>query len=396
VLVRAVHDGGARLSRARSEFERMDPSDRLERLVLTAVDPELLEAVVGPRLASTWVEPLRAQYALYKQAYPADWVDVEKVWREQRNRWRPQHQARATRAETPPRPTPQRPPPTTLVSCVRHEPTARERPTPPYRAASRRPAAVCAPLRRQEEHQSTLRRVATRERAVCAPLRVPVPAPAVHRAQTRAAAVCTRPVPEQRIEDLQHQRDREQARAREFHRQLREELARELSDAAGRLVVSRRTIGSALRRLNRNDQADAAARRVLQGLRSVADENAAAAERQHHKAAYEDEIAKRQAGRWVALSKEERHEAFKSIVLASLPVLVDKIRAVCQRVLQRVFRTQSTPTAATPTPSWKDKVKSAVGIGDTPEQPPRPPSPAAGAAEAAQKRARDSSMNRPV
>ena len=37
-------------------------------------------------------------------------------------------------------------------------------------------------------------------------------------------------------------------------------------------------------------------------------------------------------------------------------------------------------------PSWKDKVKSAVGIGDTPEQPPRAPAPAAGAAEAAQKR----------
>lgn len=37
-------------------------------------------------------------------------------------------------------------------------------------------------------------------------------------------------------------------------------------------------------------------------------------------------------------------------------------------------------------PSWKDKVKSAVGIGDTPEQPPRAPSPAAGAAEAAQRR----------
>ena len=37
-------------------------------------------------------------------------------------------------------------------------------------------------------------------------------------------------------------------------------------------------------------------------------------------------------------------------------------------------------------PSWKDKVKSAVGIGDTPEQPPRAPSPAAGAAEAARTR----------
>jgi len=37
-------------------------------------------------------------------------------------------------------------------------------------------------------------------------------------------------------------------------------------------------------------------------------------------------------------------------------------------------------------PSWKDKVKSAVGIGDQPAEPPKPPSPAAGAAEAAQRR----------
>ena len=37
-------------------------------------------------------------------------------------------------------------------------------------------------------------------------------------------------------------------------------------------------------------------------------------------------------------------------------------------------------------PSWKDKVKSAVGIGDQPPEPPRPPAPAAGAAEAAQRR----------
>ncbi|MCY4030394.1 MAG: MobA/MobL family protein [Acidobacteria bacterium] len=402
LLVRAAHDGGARLSRARSDFERMDAADGLKRLVLTAVDPELLEAVVGPRLASTWVEPLRVQYGRFKQAYPADWREVEKVWREQRDRWRPQHQARATRAETPPRPTPERPTPTTpLVSCVRQEPTARERPTPPYRAASRHPAAVCAPLRRQEEHQSTLRRVATRERAVCAPLRVPIPAHAVHRAQTRAAAVCTRPVPEQRIEDLQHQLDREQAHARklEFRRQLKRELPRALSDVDGRLVVSNRTVGSLIQMLDGSDQTDAAARQVLKGLRadkrSVATERAAA-ERQHHKAAYDAEIAKRQAGRWVALSREERDEAFKSVVLASLPALVEKIRAVCKRVLERVFRAQSTPTAATPTPSWKDKVKSAVGIGDTPEQPPRPPSPAAGAAEAAQKRARASSMNRPV
>ena len=88
ILIGAVCAGGARLSRVRSEFERMDAGDDVKRLVRQAVDPELLEAVVGPHLAPAWVKPLRAQYARFKQAYPADWVDVEKVWQEQRARWR--------------------------------------------------------------------------------------------------------------------------------------------------------------------------------------------------------------------------------------------------------------------------------------------------------------------
>ena len=64
----------------------MDAGDGVKRLVLQAVDPELLEVVVGPRLAPAWVKPLRAQYARFKQAYPADWADVEEVWRKQRAR----------------------------------------------------------------------------------------------------------------------------------------------------------------------------------------------------------------------------------------------------------------------------------------------------------------------
>ena len=87
ILIGAVSAGGARLSRVRSEFERMDAGDGVKRLVLQAVDPELLEAVVGPQLAPACVKPLRAQYARFKQAYAADWADVEKVWQEQRARW---------------------------------------------------------------------------------------------------------------------------------------------------------------------------------------------------------------------------------------------------------------------------------------------------------------------
>lgn len=88
VLIGAVCAGGRRLARVRSEMAGMDPASSLRRLVLQAVDPELLEAVIGPDLAPAWVDPLRAQYVRFQRAYPADWVDVEKVWRQQRARWR--------------------------------------------------------------------------------------------------------------------------------------------------------------------------------------------------------------------------------------------------------------------------------------------------------------------
>ena len=88
VLIGAVCAGGRRLARVRSEIAGMDPAAGLRRLVLQAVDPELLEAVVGPDLVPAWVDPLRAQYVRFQRAYPADWVDVEKVWRQQRARWR--------------------------------------------------------------------------------------------------------------------------------------------------------------------------------------------------------------------------------------------------------------------------------------------------------------------
>ena len=106
ILIGAVCAGGSRLSRVRSEFERMDAGAGVKRLVLPAVDPELLEAVVGPQLAPAWVKPLRARYARFKQAYPADWVDVEKVWREQRARWRSKaapHREQPSAQAVPPR-----------------------------------------------------------------------------------------------------------------------------------------------------------------------------------------------------------------------------------------------------------------------------------------------------
>lgn len=71
VLIGAVCAGGRRLARVRSEMAGMDPASSLRRLVLQAVDPELLEAVIGSDLAPAWVVPLRAQYVRFQQAYPA-------------------------------------------------------------------------------------------------------------------------------------------------------------------------------------------------------------------------------------------------------------------------------------------------------------------------------------
>ena len=113
ILIGAVCTGGSRLSRARSDFERMNAGKAMKRLVLHAVDPELLEAVVGPQLAPAWVKPLRAHYARFKQKYPADWVDVEKTWQEQRARWQPKvarHREKPHREKPPARAVPPRAP----------------------------------------------------------------------------------------------------------------------------------------------------------------------------------------------------------------------------------------------------------------------------------------------
>ena len=59
ILIGAVCAGGSRLSRVRSEFERMDAGKGMKRLVPQAVDPELLEAVVGPLLGTAGAMPVQ-------------------------------------------------------------------------------------------------------------------------------------------------------------------------------------------------------------------------------------------------------------------------------------------------------------------------------------------------
>ncbi len=120
-LVVAVVSGGSRLAAVRGRFAKADPRESMRRLVIDAVDPELLEAVVGPALAPRWVPLLEAQYRRFELAYPADWPDVEQAWRAQRRKWR-RRPAAAAGPRPLSRPYPERDPATSTAPAGRAAP----------------------------------------------------------------------------------------------------------------------------------------------------------------------------------------------------------------------------------------------------------------------------------
>ena len=60
----------------------------------------------------------------------------------------------------------------------------------------------------------------------------------------------------------------------------------------------------------------------------------AAAERRHHDRAFRAAIAEQQAGR-VPLTEAEQRRTFARVVLAALPPLVERTRALCRQALDR-------------------------------------------------------------
>ncbi len=150
-LVVAVVSGGSRLAAVRGRFAKADPRESMRRLVIDAVDPELLSAVVGPALAPRWVPLLEAQYRRFELAYPADWPDVEQAWKVQRRKWR----RRAAVAGGPrplSRPYPERDPAASRAPAGRAAPprgrSAGPRPRPPAPGRPAAPAPSPAPFGR--------------------------------------------------------------------------------------------------------------------------------------------------------------------------------------------------------------------------------------------------------
>ena len=89
VLEAAVLAGAEAVARLRTSFAGSNPGDYHKRMILEALDPELLRVVVGPELAPCWVAPLLAHYRRCQEQSWGTWLRVEAVWRTKRASWWP-------------------------------------------------------------------------------------------------------------------------------------------------------------------------------------------------------------------------------------------------------------------------------------------------------------------
>ncbi len=149
-LVDAVLAGGDQLAALRAHFSALDPATSLRSLVVNAVDPALLAAVLGPRLSPPWVRPLRAHYLRFKRQYPGDWKDVEAAWRAQRARWHAAATAAASSTASGPRPLsrdhPARDPRGVPGRAAPPRSRRAGRPAPPGPVPGPRPRPVAVPV----------------------------------------------------------------------------------------------------------------------------------------------------------------------------------------------------------------------------------------------------------
>ena len=89
VLMRAIAAGEAEVRVWSERFRSWPPEHAVPQFVMNALDPLLLEAVVGLEPPSPLISRLRAHYARVRERYPGPFADVENVWRQQRDWWVP-------------------------------------------------------------------------------------------------------------------------------------------------------------------------------------------------------------------------------------------------------------------------------------------------------------------
>ena len=82
-----VAQGPAVCARWRETFLSWDPQHAVPQIVVNALDPALLELILGPDDKNSLVSLLRAHYADVRERFPGPFADVEQVWRIQRAWW---------------------------------------------------------------------------------------------------------------------------------------------------------------------------------------------------------------------------------------------------------------------------------------------------------------------
>ena len=86
-LMRAVADGPARLRRLGGPFAQWSVPAAVPQIVMNALDPLLIETVLGPDEARRWLPLLREHYGRVKYSYPGEFANVEVSWKDQRAWW---------------------------------------------------------------------------------------------------------------------------------------------------------------------------------------------------------------------------------------------------------------------------------------------------------------------
>ena len=88
-LVTAVLTGDAAVRPLRAMFRGSVPQEHVRSLLVQALDPLLLSAVLGADLARRWVPLLERYYTQARRRSPATFLDFDRVWADQRRRWQP-------------------------------------------------------------------------------------------------------------------------------------------------------------------------------------------------------------------------------------------------------------------------------------------------------------------
>ena len=86
-LMTAVANGQPACDALAARFAPWSLADAVPQIVMNALDPLLVETVLGPVHSRRWLPLLREHYRQVKQSYPGDFADVEASWRQQRAWW---------------------------------------------------------------------------------------------------------------------------------------------------------------------------------------------------------------------------------------------------------------------------------------------------------------------